>query len=246
MKNKTVLITGSSSGIGKQIGFDMLRKGYHVIFNCRTEEYRPQLLEELQDYHSYGFTVADFSYRDWEYNYFSGVDILIEQLKDIKIDYLVMNTGTTDRTPFKKISMFNWEKVMHENLNVNVYLIQQLYDKINSGGSLLFIGSILGKIADGSSISYGVSKGAIPILTKYLAKEFAPNIITVNNLECGFIYTKWHGSKDEEQMKRIANKTLVGRFGTVDEVSQMAISILENTYLTGTTVELDGGYCASV
>ncbi|GAG95777.1 unnamed protein product, partial [marine sediment metagenome] len=126
--------------------------------------------------------------------------------------------------------------------NYSIFLIQKLRNKIKPNGKIIFIGAVLGKEPDASSISYGVSKGSLPILCKYLAKEFAPRKITVNVVAPGFIETEWHKDKPKDQIERIKNKTLLKRFGYPNEVSDICQALINNDYITGQTIYIDGGY----
>ena len=222
---KKVLITGSTRGIGRQIGLELLDKGLFVYFNGRNTR-------GAQYIHS-STIKADMSTMH-------GIQEINKNIKDL--DYLVCNVGVSDRTKFESTTAKKWDSTISTNLSIPTFLIQKLKSKIRLNGSILFIGSILGKIPDSSSLSYGVSKGALPMLTKYLAKEFAPKNVTVNTVAPGFISTSWHKDKSKCQMERIQKKILLGRFGTTQEVSNLCISILENKYITGQTIYIDGGY----
>jgi 3-oxoacyl-[acyl-carrier protein] reductase len=128
------------------------------------------------------------------------------------------------------------------NLTIPVFLIQALKDNINQNGKILFISSISGCTTDSTSIAYGVSKGAIHVLVPYLAKEFAPLHITVNAIAPGYIDTNWHIGKSPEQIKRIEKKCLVNRLGTTKEISKAVQSIIDNDFINGQVIKVDGGF----
>ena len=233
---KTALITGSTKGIGKQIGLDLLTKGYFVIFNSHTQESANQLSAELEE--------TDYSNQNLIY---------VEDLSKYKsamdfstifknIDCLIWNTGITDRTPFGNISIDDWNRVFEANLTVPFFVIQELKNRINNGGRIILISSILGIIPESVSISYGVSKAAINMMVPYLAKEFKEKFITVNAIAPGFVDTDWHKNKTPEQIKRIKEKCLANRFATTAEISQMALTIIDNGYINGQIIRIDGGY----
>jgi len=226
---KKVLITGSTKGIGKQLGTALLHQGHFVYFNyCHDSRAASKI-----DYINSSVIQADMST-------IKGIDILEEQID--ALDYLVCNIGISDRTPFKKIEVSKWQQVIDTNLTIPFFLIQRFADKIKPNGKILFIGSVLGKVPDASSISYGVTKGALSILTQYLAKEFASKGITVNTIAPGFINTEWHKGKSQDQIERIKNKIALRRFGETSEVTQLCLAVLANEYLTGQTIYIDGGY----
>lgn len=233
---KTALITGSTKGIGKQIGLDLLAKGCFVIFNSHTQESANQLSKELEETnysHQNLIYVEDLS----KYNSAMDFSTVFKN-----IDYLIWNTGITDRTAFGNISIDNWNKVFEANLTVPFFVIQELKDRINNGGKIILISSILGIIPESVSISYGVSKAAINMMVPYLAKEFKEKLITVNAIAPGFVDTDWHKNKSPEQIKRIKEKCLANRFATTVEISKLALTIIDNDYINGQIIRIDGGY----
>lgn len=222
---KKVLITGSSKGIGKQIGLDLLDQNYFVYFNGRT-------LVPISTKLDWAFLQADLS----------EVSQLIHFTKIDELDVLILNAGVTDRTKFGEITLENWNHVFNVNLTNQFFLIQDLKDKIKDNGRIIFISSISGLTTDSVSIAYGVSKAAINMLVPYLAKEFAQRNITVNAIAPGYIQTSWHTSKDEAQIKRIKAKCLANRLGTTTEISKAVLSIINNDFINGQVLRVDGGF----
>jgi 3-oxoacyl-[acyl-carrier protein] reductase len=238
---KTALITGSTKGIGKQIGIDLLNKGYFVYFNGHTQESAKQLEQELNDLNyanNSNIICTDLSLLEKNLE-------LTNYLKaqDIYLDVLVLNLGITDRTPFGAICYDSWKKVMDTNLNFPFFLIQSLASHIRENGRIVFISSVLSEVPHGTSISYAVSKAGINALAKNLAKYFSENGITVNVISPGFIRdTDWHKDKSNTQIKRIEDKILLKRFGITKEISSLVMEIINNQYINGTILRVDGGY----
>lgn len=237
---KTALVTGSSKGIGHRIGLDLLNKGYYIYFNGHTQESINQLDKELlknPNYNNCSLLCQDLSTIE------SNLSLADELRSNNKyLDVLVLNLGITDRTPFGKIKPSEWNKVFETNLSGAFFLIQSMRNNINKKGKIIFISSISGCTIDSTSISYGVSKGAIHVLVPYLAKEFADKKITVNAVTCGYIDTKWHQGKSKAQIRRITDKCLAKRLGTVQEVSKVVLSIVDNDFINGQTIRVDGGF----
>jgi len=234
---KTALITGSTKGIGKQVGLDLLNRESYVYFTGHTKESIKELDNELN-----GATSANIV--DIDLSEFNNVIELGERFSksNTYLDYLILNLGITDRTPFGEICYDDWKRVFDVNLNHPFFLIQALRNNINENGRIIFITSIAGIVPDSVSIAYGVSKAAVNMLVKYLAKEFADKKITVNAVAPGYIDTAWHQQKDAEQIKRITNKCLAKRLGTTEEVSKVVMSIIDNDYINGTVIEVSGGF----
>ena len=238
---KTALITGSTKGIGREIGLDLLNRDYHVTFNYAHDTKGAELLrKQLDDPRlprikgDYQIIRADLSY----------IEELEKITKDItKLDVLILNTGITDRTPFGEIKESEWNKVFNTNLTVPFFLIQTLKDKINPNGKIIFVSSISGIIPDSISISYGVSKAAINMLVPYLAKEFAEKKITVNAVAPGYIMTDWHKNKPKSFFKMIKDKVPLGRIATTQDIANVVLFLASDkaNYITGETIAVDGG-----
>jgi 3-oxoacyl-[acyl-carrier protein] reductase len=234
---KTALITGSTKGIGKEIGLDLLDRDYHVIFNGHSIESCWTLKKQLDDYM---VKKGDYQIIRADLSYIEEIEKITKYIKNL--DVLILNAGITDRTPFGKIALENWNHVLNVNLTNQFFLIQELRNKINFDGKIIFISSISGIVPDAISISYGVSKAAIHMLVLYLAKEFAAQKITVNVIAPGYIMTDWHKGKSQAQLKRIAKKCLAGRFGTPEEVSKAVMAVIDNDFINGQIIRVDGGF----
>lgn len=219
------LITGSTSGIGNQIAKDLINRYWYVYFTGRTPLFIPEPLGQ--------FIKTDLS----NYNEISKISDNIENL-----DALILNAGTTDRTKFGEITLDNWNRVLNVNLTNQFFLIQNLKDKIKENGKIIFITSISGIIPDATSISYGVSKAAENMLVHYLVKEFASKHITVNAIAPGYTLSPWHVGKEEAQLKRIGNKCYAERLGTCEEISKIVMAVIDNNYINGQVIRIDGGW----
>jgi 3-oxoacyl-[acyl-carrier protein] reductase len=236
--DKIALITGSTRGIGKQIGIDLLHKGYFVYFNfAHDAESAKQLDYELIN----KYLLENFKIIKANLSSIKGAEILISNINK-PLDVLIFNAGITDRTKFGEINLNKWYEVFNVNLNIPFYITQKLKDKINQTGKIIFISSISGLTTDSVSISYGVSKAAINMLVPYLAKEFKDKKITVNSVAPGYIDTSWHITKNKEQIDNIIKKCLANRLGTPEEVSKIVIAIIDNNFINGQCIRCDGGF----
>ena len=145
---KTALVTGSTSGIGLDIGMTLLENDYHVTFNGRTWN-KLEAIKKRYPYYEKKIELwcADLS------NIFE-IYPNSKEIRDIKsLDVLVLNAGYTDRTEFGEIELHEWEKVFDTNLTVPFFLVQALKDKINKNGRIIFISSVLADYPHSSSIS---------------------------------------------------------------------------------------------
>jgi len=235
---KTALVTGSTSGIGLQIGKDLLKLEYNVIFHGRNWTKLQDIIKKNSNYKSkINLWQADLSCNEYtdniEWSY-------LEEIK--KLDVLILNAGTTDRTNFDNITIDNWNYVLNTNLNIPFFVVQILKNKIRKNGRIIFISSILAEKPHSRSISCAVSKAGVNALVKNLVKEFAHKNITVNAIAPGFIDSKWHDSKSKAQINRIKKRIALKRFGTTAEVSSLVQEVIRNSYINGQILTIDGAY----
>ncbi|MDR1134943.1 MAG: SDR family oxidoreductase [Clostridiales Family XIII bacterium] len=218
---KYALVTGSTRGIGACIADTLAMNGYTVFRNGRTGGDFPADLSALEGVNALADALASRAY---------------------KLDCLVLNTAATYRKPIQEIDYEHWRMIMDTNVNMPFFLIQRLLDHIAYGGSILFIGAMLSLKPHATSIPYGVSKAAVNMLAQSLVKVFASREIRVNVLCPGFVDTESQQSKPEKLRARIENKIALKRFATEQEVADMCLSIINNSYINGAIVNLDGGY----
>ncbi len=238
---KIAIVTGSTKGIGKSIGLKLLREDCFVVFNYSSDDRRAEeLRKELEEKYcgKYKIIKADLSNIE-KVNWF------VNQIKEEfhLIDYLILNAGYTDRTMPLEISVEGWNKVMDINLNMPFFCVQRFAPFIKDKmGKIIFIGSIMGIEPHASSVAYGVSKAGIHFLAKCLVKVFDERGITVNAICPGFTDTAWQLEKPAEQRMRIEQRTALHRFAYPDEIAEMTYFILNNAYVNGSVIQIDGGY----
>lgn len=238
-KLKYALVTGSTSGIGKQIALDFLKAGCFVIVNYHSSQKDAELVKKelLKISSNFAIVKSDLSDRNACSEFYKTVIKITK-----KLDYIVFNAGYTVRKDFFQLKIKDWDKVMDTNLTIPFFLIQKFSKHISYGGKIVFIGSILGIYPHSVSIVYGVSKSSLHILTKYLIKIFSPRKITVNVIVPGFVDTAWHKDKNKQLKKKICNRIALKRFAVVDEISKACLSIINNDYINGQSIVVDGGY----
>lgn len=238
---KYAVITGGTKGIGEAIAELLLEKGYFVIVNYSSD------VESARD-----FEKANERYFDrlkiikQELSCYDDVERFVLQIRRISsnITALILNVGVTDRTGIYEISPKSWEYVMNTNVNVPFYMIQKLGLSIEDNvGRIIFIGSVCGQLPHSVSVSYGVSKAAVHQMSKELVKFFSPRGITVNTVVPGFIDTPRQKVKTQEQRGRIEQKTALKRFGEPEEVASLCYEVINNSYINGACLNIDGGYC---
>lgn len=238
---KTAVVTGSTKGIGKAVGISLLKEGYHVIFNYASSEDTAAALDsELTKFYQnqYDIIKADLSTIEGVTEF---ANKITENHKEIHC--LILNNGATSRKSLDEITPDEWNKVLSTNLTAPLFLIQKLNPYLQQDGRVIFIGSLMGKYPHSLSISYGVSKAGVHMMAKYLVKEFASRKITVNVIVPGFVDTPWQKGKPAEIRKSIESKVALERFALPEEIAALCLSVINNGYINGAELVIDGGYC---
>ncbi len=233
------IVTGGTKGIGKQICIDLLRKGYFVITNYAHDDQSAEIAKTDFSKYSNQFEVIKID-QSKKSDMKSFVHFIRNKTK--RIDCIICNTGTTIKKSFDAITNHEWENVFMVNINSHFYLIRDLNTIIQKKSKIIFIGSLLGKVPHATSLAYGVSKAAMHALAQNLVKEFSEREATVNIIAPGFVETEWQKDKPSTIRNNIYNKTALRRFATVEEVSIACMMLLENDYINGATISVDGGY----
>lgn len=158
------------------------------------------------------------------------------------MDVLVCNAGMTLRKGITNFSDKEWERVMQVNVNAPVFLIRDLFNHISRNARIVFIGSEMGIYPHGTSLAYGVTKSAVHSLAKNLVKFFEGSGTTVNVIAPGFVETEWQKDKPEDIKNNICKKTALGRFATVEEIADAVRFVVNNPFVNGSIIEVNGGY----
>lgn len=240
--NKTVLVTGSSRGIGKAIAKEFAVEGYNVVIVCKSS------VSELVKTHDELNTItpnilalkADLSYYDEAKKVF---DKIIKQFG--RIDVLVNNAGISYVGLFNTMKPSQWQRVMRNNLDsvfncTHLALQHMVYEK---KGNIINISSMWGKLGASCEAVYSASKGAINSFTKSLAKELAPSNIRVNAVSCGAVNTSMNDFLSLEERLALETEIPLGRFATPKEIADMVIYLAsdKSKYITGQVIGVDGG-----
>lgn len=237
------VITGGTDGIGKGIVKKILQgsaEDDRVIVNYgHNDKKAKDFFESLCDEEKQKVTLIKADLAEYK--------TMMEFVDKIKIttgtvDYLICNIGISEYAKFDDYTLDMWNRVMNTNLTMPTFLIKEIKDIINPGGSILLMGSYAGKKEYSSSVVYSISKAGILFLAKVLVKELESNQIRINAIAPGFIETSWQNSRSDESRERINRKIAMHRFGEPDEVGDIAYSVLKNGYMNGAIIDIHGGY----
>lgn len=239
LSNKTILITGASSGIGRSIAIICSKMGAKVIITGRNEKRLNETFTLLEgsDHKKFIIDLTDLS----------ALENLIEQLP--KLDGIVSNAGIVKSL----ITQVSEPKDACEIFNINtiapINLIQFLLQnkKLNKKASIVFISSISGVYCGyiGGSL-YGSTKAALNGFSKALALEVAPRGIRVNTINPGMVDTNLliDSSISDEQLKEDVKNYPLKRYGKPVDVAYSVVYLLSDAseWVTGTSLLIDGGY----
>lgn len=243
LENKTILVTGASSGIGKATAIECSKLGATMVITARNEERLSAVLGELDT--SYGkqhkMIIADVSTND-------GLESLVSALP--ALDGLSSNAGmAVGNKPIKFIKEEDIISIMQTNTYSHAMLAKLLFKKklLNKNASCVFTASIGGTCSYGpGNTVYGMSKAALESFVKYAAIEFAPRGIRCNNVCPGMIETPLINldALTDEDKAIDAEKYLLKRYGQPIEVARTTAFLLSDasSFITGTSIVVDGGY----
>ena len=240
---KSILITGSSRGIGKAIAKLAHQKGFKVIVHGKTDS------EALQNLHQAlnGSIKAVFDVADKQ----STQDSINELLNEVgTIDVLVNNAGVALNF-LKDVSEMDDNKAIEEystNVLGTLHCIQSVLPKMleQEAGSVINIASIKGhyNLATMSTLTFAISKAGIISLTKALAKSYGEKGVRFNSVSPGYVETDQVNDWNEETFKRISDGTILGRIAKTEEIAPLVLFLAskEASYITGSDFLADGGY----
>ena len=239
LENKTILVTGASSGIGKAIAIECSKMGAKVVVTGRNEQRLQETYGQLEGTHP-AYIVADLSKKE-------DIETLAKQIDSL--NGLVNCAGLTIPKPFKFLQEEDIQEVMTINFNAPLLLTQLLVKKkkLQKAASIVFISSISGiKVSYIGNSIYSASKGAINGFCKGLALELDPQQIRVNTVIPGMVETNIvsGGEVTQEQMEADKQKYPLKRYGKPEEVAYAVVYLLSDasSWVTGSNLLIDGGY----
>jgi NAD(P)-dependent dehydrogenase (short-subunit alcohol dehydrogenase family) len=163
-----------------------------------------------------------------------------------RFDYLVNNAGTSLHKAFDQTTEEELDRLYNVHFKGVFFLTQKLLPLLGDGGRIVNISSGLARFTNPGSSAYGSMKGAVEVLTRYLAKELGPRGIAVNTVAPGAIETDFSGGlvrDNPEVNRRVAEMTALGRAGQPDDIGPMIAALLsdDNRWVNGQRIEVSGG-----
>lgn len=237
LENKTILVTGASSGIGRAMAIECSRMGAKVIVNGRNEQRLVETMK-LLDGEGHSNIVCDLN-NDGE------VCKLVNIIPPL--DGFIANAGCNQRMLCQYIKKERLDLVMKTNLISPILLIKSLLKnkKIKQKASIVFTSSIAVYHSSIGDSVYSATKGGIQSFSKVLALELANKQIRVNTIQPGMVYTGFmdHSVLSAEEYAADEQKYPLGRYGKPEEIAHAAVYLLSDatSWMTGSSIVIDGG-----
>ena len=239
MKDKIALVTGGTSGIGKEIVKELLDNGCTVITCYHSNEELAKELEKEFDSEKLMVINCDVSNEKGVINMFNTIEN-----KYGKLDYLVNNAGTFIDNLIKDFNMDDFKKVLDTNLLGKVMCTKYAYPIMSSGGSIVNISSHLGVLPCTESPAYCAAAAGIINFTKATALEYADKKIRANSICPAFTPTPlslkgWNKEEIDQKLKA----TPLGRFATPSDTAKLCLFLLSDdaSFITGENISINGG-----
>lgn len=244
LKEKIILVTGATRGIGRAIALGLAAQGAHIVFNFR--EGKEEAAEKLQ---------ADLKAAGASHATSLLFDITnTEQMKEAVTTFtkevgpitgLVNNAGISKDQLFLRLKEEDLQRTLDTNLKGAIMLTSILSRGFlkSPNVSIVNISSIVGLMGNASQVAYSASKAGMIGFSKSLAKEFASRNVRCNAICPGFIATEMTDALDEKVKEAYLSEIPLNRFGESKEVAGLTAFLLSeaSSYITGETIKIDGG-----
>ena len=237
LKNKKVLITGATGGIGNSLVKKFSELGTHILASGTNEDKLDNLKKEFSNIQIEKFKLEEHK------NIETFVNSVEKKLGGL--DVLINNAGITLDNLSIRLTEENWKKVLDINLTSTFLMCKFAIKKMlkNKSGKIINISSIVGHTGNLGQANYAASKAGIVAFSKSLAIEYAKKKININCVSPGFIKTEMTEKINEEFKKMLINKIPSGDLGTGEDVSNCVAFLASDmaNYINGETIHVNGG-----
>ncbi|MDR9381673.1 MAG: glucose 1-dehydrogenase [Natronomonas sp.] len=251
--DRTVVVTGAASGIGRGIAIRFGTEGANVLVADvrrepkRGERYDTDATVPTDEVVSEE-TSGDGTFVETDVSDPESVELMIETAVDTYggLDVLVNNAGIQIIGDSQAMDIEGWARSLEVDLSGVFYAVKYAVPHIvERSGQILNIGSVRG-FEGGGGPAYAAAKGGVVNMTRDLARELGTEDVRVNCINPGYIETPLQDYLSEEDIERSAEQTLLPRFGTPEDIGDVAVFLAseEASFITGANVPVDGGWLA--
>lgn len=237
----TVLITGSTRGVGRECALYFAKKGYKVAVNsAHDEKALRETVDEIRQY-----TQCE--------GYFANVGNA-KETKDMcesvmgrfgGIDILINNAAVSYVGLFTDMSLSEWDEILSVNLSSLFFTCRCVVPHMvmQKRGKIINISSVWGRVGASCEVAYSAAKGGVDSFTRALARELAPSNIQVNAVALGVVDTKMNGFLSNEEREQLIGEIPAGRMADPKEAAEFIYNVANaGDYLTAQVLTFDGGW----
>jgi 3-oxoacyl-[acyl-carrier protein] reductase len=248
LRGRTALVTGGSRGIGRATSRALAREGALVAVHYgRDAQAAEETVAMIAGDDGEAFAVGSLLGEDGDVQrLFAAVDVELEGRRgSSRLDIVVNNAGIATAGPLADVSPADFDELVAINTRAPLFVSQAAAERMGEGGRIISIGSAVTHKAWPEALAYTMSKGAIEVMTRTMAKDLAPRGITVNAIGAGLIDTElnpWlHSSEEVEALA--ASYSAFDRVGQPDDVADVVVFLAsdESRWITGQQIDVSGG-----
>lgn len=247
--SKIALVTGGSRGLGKNMATRLAEKGFDVVITYQSrKEAADEVVTEIESMgrksSAIQFDAADFNSLDSFLKNFS--DELQRKWNTSRFDFLVNNAGMGATIPFEQVTENDFDRFLNAHFKTVYFLTQRASKMMNDGGRVINISTGTTRFCVPGYSVYASMKGAVEVLTRYLAKDLGAKGISVNVVAPGPIETDFNNAAlrdNPERRKAIAANTALGRTGQAEDIGGIVAFLCtdDGRWITGQRIEATGG-----
>jgi NAD(P)-dependent dehydrogenase (short-subunit alcohol dehydrogenase family) len=250
MKNAApiAIVTGGSRGLGRSTVLSLARRGVRSIFTYKSNSAEAEKVISLAreaGAEALALQLDTGNLRAFD-DFIGSVRQALSRLGAERFDYLINNAGISHHNAFEKTTEAELDDLYNVHFKGVFFLTQKLLPLMSDGGRIVNLSTGLTRITMPGSAPYASMKGAIEVLTRYLAKELGPRRIAVNTVAPGAIATDFSGGmvRDNPEInKRVSEMTALGRAGVAEDIGPMIASLVseEDRWINAQRIEVSGG-----
>ena len=249
MTNKIAIVTGGSRGLGRNMAINLAKRGIDLILTYNSnEEKANEVVSEIKSIgqKAIAFKLDTGNIQSFDAFFKKVTEHLKEKTGSSNFDFLINNAGTALYAPFTETTEKQFDDILNIHYKGVFFLTQKALAYMNDGGRVINISSGLARFSIPGSSTYASMKGAIEVLTRYLAKELGHRGITANVVAPGAIETDFgngHVRDDKDTNKMVASITALGRAGLPDDIGGIVAFLCteDARWINGQRIEASGG-----
>ena len=249
LEGKVALVTGGSRGIGRGIAERLAAAGALVVVNyASNDEAAQQTIGAIEAQGGYAFAIrAHLGKPGAIETVVSSFDQEVTRRTGTNgLDILINNIGGGDYATIETTTPESYDHTFNNNVRVPFFVTQALLPRLRRGGRVVNISSAASRLAGVDFITYSMSKAAVDMFTRVLAKHLGPRGIAVNSVAPGFTANETNARElnDPVKKKAIEDLTALGRFGEVSDIAEFVYALASpaGRWITGQNIEASGGF----